>query len=140
MICDTSKITMPDGETVPVIDLFPGRSIISPRITAGIAWQMAIAPIKDRKVEIKNETHRLLLANGESLTATADQLVATRGTKRTQYRDVEDIAIGDLLVGERAGVRVSMEVVATQRSTDPVRCVSLDTGGQAYVAEGVLCR
>lgn len=140
MIADTSKVTMPDGATVPVIDLFPGRSIVSPKSQNGIAWRLSAIPIRDRRIEMKGEVHRIILSNGESLTATADQRVATVGRKSLSFRRVGAIKLGDLVIGECSGVRVSMTVAATERSTDPVRCVSLETGGKPYIAEGVVCR
>jgi hypothetical protein len=130
---------MMDGTHKQAIELMPGKEGL-------MAFGQAGRPTKARVIDQKVETHtnvvELILANGQSLLGTQDQLVALRLKKLTCYRPMGDILIGDSLKGERAGMPVTVNVIGIVKYPErDVRLVGLTLDHEKnFVAESVLCR
>ena len=125
-----------DGTYLPAMEVYPGKQVLSfgyKRITR--------AQVRDRKIENQQDVICILLSNGQKLTGSRDQMVAVYRSKSVRFTPMADVAIGDRLRGERAGVPIVVGVIGLAfEPRREVRLVGLDIDNKTFVAESVLCR
>ena len=133
MIRDISRIMLTDGSTKAAIDVFPGARIASDKKRKGV-------PVEDRVIEEKNETVSLMFSNGDSIEGSRDQKVYVWSPKVRYCKTMEQIELGERVVGWVSGLMTVLHVAGIRYHTDaPHRLVGFRTG-QPYVADGVVVR
>ncbi len=135
MILDDSLITLRDGEHQKAMEVYPGKEVLSFK-----CGKSGRATVHAKVVGMQNSTVRLLFASGGSLTGSWDQPVAKVHAKNVRYIPMNEVGIGDKLLGERAGMPVTLDVIGRTLPGGEARLVGFDTGGFSFVAEGVLVR
>ena len=110
-------------------------------MSLGLKQRWVNARVLDRKIESHEYVVCLLLGNGQKLTGSRDQMVAVCREKSVRFTPLSDVAIGDKLRGELAGMPVVVNVIGLGFDSKPVRLVGFELDhGKNFVADGVLCR
>jgi hypothetical protein len=139
MIADIASVSMSDGAHLPAMEVYPGRDGL---LSFGQKQRWVNARVVDRKVGSQLDVIGVMLSNGHTLCGSRDQRVAFQGKKFVQFRQLADIAIGDRLKGEVAGMPTTVIVTGLLFSPKKeVRLVGFELDhGKNFVADGVICR
>lgn len=133
MILDTTKVTLADGSSKPAIEVYPGARIASDKKRRGVA-------VDGRSIEDRKETVSLLFTNGESLEGSRDQKVYTWKETGRYCKAMEEIELGDRVVGWVSGLMTVLHVAGIKYHGEaPRRLVEIQTG-QPFIADGVVVR
>ena len=132
MILDTAKVVFADGTEHIAVDVLPGKDLASPTAR--------ITRVLDRKIEERSEVITLMLSTGTAFTGTRDQRVFHKGKRANHRCPLEDIEIGDFILGNVNGMPTSIRVIGIVfTSCRPRRVVFIQTM-RPFIAEGVVCR
>lgn len=137
MILDSAKVSLSDGTQAAAISVEPGRNVLSFQRTKPIR-----ASVIEKKIAMSADVIGLVLSSGQRLVGSQALKVAVYRKSNIRFVPLSEIAIGDHLSGEKAGMAVVVSVIGLLFCPrTQARLVGLQMDHRKpFVADGVLCR
>jgi len=137
VIADFAKVSLIDGSLKAAIDLNAGGNVMVLRQNRPMN-----VPIQEKTIENHMDVVCLILANGQKLIGSRDQKISVQMGKRTWFRQMAEVEVGDFLNGKIHGMPVVIRVVGVMyNAKQMVRLVGFRFQEKdVYLVENILCR